>query len=359
MGHLGDYGPTCGSCGGMGCIPGRRPCEAPYCPPQGFIGRFCANLYECLCCPDPCYQPTWVPEANASFFADYARPRTITRLRYDHGWGMQFPDRSEYFMAQEAVMIPNATAPRLKNSGGRGLPLPPPAFAQKHQMQKSFAYKGVPGLINWNQLYLYQEIATQRASFFIEIPYRTFDYLTGPSHSGFSDLNLGGKSLWVDCELLQVAFQFKTYIPTASPSQGLGTGHTTLEPSLLASLRLAPETYLQGQIIEWIPLGGDQGYMGTMFNTHFSLNQVLFRPYPTSPLIGTLEFSSYSFQGGAYTSPIAGPFQKSSGETYAMVGPGLRQSICNNVDCGGALAFPITDHHWASTQLRLELRVLY
>ncbi len=48
------------------------------------IGAFLSNLYQCLCCPDPCYQPRWEPAANASFFADYARPRTITRIRYDN-----------------------------------------------------------------------------------------------------------------------------------------------------------------------------------------------------------------------------------------------------------------------------------
>jgi hypothetical protein len=279
---------------------------------------------------------------------------------------MQFPDRAEYFWPQETLMIPMNPPPahippRFKNSGGRGPQIPPQPFFQKFHARPfaSFRYKGEPGLQNWDQLYLYQEIAAKRSSFFIEIPYRSIDPVITPHQSGFSDLNLGGKALWLDCELLQLGFQFRTYIPTAAGVKGLGTGHTTLEPSLLASLRLAQETYLQGQIAEWIPLGGDAAYQGSMFITHFSLNQVLLRPYPTSPLIGTLEFNSWSFQAGSYTDPVLGPFVKASGETYASLGPGLRQSVCNNIDFGGALAFPITDHHWASTQLRMELRVLY
>jgi hypothetical protein len=311
-----------------------------------------------------------VPEANASFFADYARPRTVTRLRVDLGWDMQFPDRAEYFWPQEVLMFPTnvdkakhpkGIPPRFTKDGGRG-PQVPPQTATKRLHNRgffTFRYHGEPGLREWDQLYLYQEIAAKRASFFIEIPYRQV-FPTIASHaSGFSDLNLGGKALWLDCELLQLGFLFRTYIPTASPMKGLGTGHTTLEPSLMASLRLAQETYLQGQISEWIPLGGSPGYQGSMFITHFSLNQVLFRPYPSSPLIGTLEFNSWSFQAGSYTDPIVGPFQKASGDTYASLGPGLRQSVCNNLDFGGALAFPISDHHWASTQLRIELRILY
>src|SRR5262249_29712618 len=54
---------TCG--GGPNCVPGQKPCFPPPHDPNTAIGAFCQNLYECLCCPDPCYQPTWVPAANA------------------------------------------------------------------------------------------------------------------------------------------------------------------------------------------------------------------------------------------------------------------------------------------------------
>ena len=89
------------------------------------IGAFLTNLYQCLCCPDPCYQPAWEPAANASFFADYARPRTVTRLRYDNLEAMTRPDRNQFLINQvkpaatrtSPIVNPFAPAPA-------GLPLP-------------------------------------------------------------------------------------------------------------------------------------------------------------------------------------------------------------------------------------------
>ncbi len=62
------------------------------------------------------------------------------------------------------------------------------------------------------------------------------------------------KSLLFDCEMLQVAFQLRTCMPTGAAANNLGTGHVSLDPSILASLKLTPTTYLQGQIGNFIPI---------------------------------------------------------------------------------------------------------
>ncbi|MCA1686982.1 MAG: hypothetical protein LC745_13635, partial [Planctomycetia bacterium] len=87
-------------CAGGSCVPGQKPCYPPATPCGTVFGQFFSNLYQCLCCPDPCYQPRWVPAANASLFADYARPRTVTRIRYDNLNNMLRPDRNEFFLKQ-------------------------------------------------------------------------------------------------------------------------------------------------------------------------------------------------------------------------------------------------------------------
>ena len=343
--HEASGGCSHGGCGGGGCIPGRK---AGYSyEASTLVGRFFGNLYECLCCPDPCYKPGWVPQANASFFQDYARPRTIARFRWDNVSDFQFPDRSEFFWARD-------------DGKGAG-PQPPHPFPRKvpaGSTIKQVQYKGERS-VSYDQLYYYQEAAAGRSSFFIEIPYRsTHPYYTD-HHAGFSDMNLGTKSLLLDCELLQITFQFKTYLPTGQSIKGLGTGHVSLEPSLLASLRLSPDTYLQGQIAEWIPLGGDPAYAGAILHYHGSLNHVLYRLTPDVPVIGTLEGNAWSFQDGAYTDPVLGSFRKSSGDTYFNLGPGLRVSVCNNVDFGAAVAFPLSEPHWANPIFRSEFRILY
>jgi hypothetical protein len=89
------------------CIPGRQPCDNLAKDSNTFIGAFVSNLYNELCCPDPCYQPSWDPAANASFFADYARPRTVTRFRYDNLEDMTRPDRNQFWIQQVTLAHKN------------------------------------------------------------------------------------------------------------------------------------------------------------------------------------------------------------------------------------------------------------
>src|SRR5438874_11181080 len=70
FGNSTGWSGSCSSCGGNGCgtcgscFPGQlcEPCEG-----EGFVGRALARLHNCICCPDPCYEPRWVAAANAAF----------------------------------------------------------------------------------------------------------------------------------------------------------------------------------------------------------------------------------------------------------------------------------------------------
>src|SRR6202044_3955508 len=103
------------------------------------------GLYECICCPDPCYEGRWTPIADSAFFVEGARPVTQTRLRWDDGVGMILPDRSEYFWARA-------------DGSGKG-----PAPAGPNFITPSLSY---------NQLYLYTEAAIKSVSVIFEMPYR-------------------------------------------------------------------------------------------------------------------------------------------------------------------------------------------
>ena len=256
-GTAGDGGCMCSDgCESCNCHPGRtcqHGCGGGGCG-DGCTGRFFGGLYECLCCPDPCYEPMWVHAANAAFFQDTVRPKTYTRIRYDYGENLTQPDRAEFFWA------------RTGTGGGAGV--------------AGFNAKGPPKpetSLHYDELSLYQEIAAGGFGFFIEEPYRSVYPDVNDHDANFGDLNLGTKSLLVDCELLQVAFQFRTYIPTGNSRNGIGTGHASLEPALLASLKLTPTTYLQSQLAEWIPIGGDQDYQGATIHYHFSVNHSWFK----------------------------------------------------------------------------------
>jgi hypothetical protein len=324
-GNCGPNGCGPGGCVDGNCIPGRfRHCD--WCNRDTFCGRLFCHVYEELCCPDPCYEGRWIPVANAAFFVEGTRPVTSTRIRVDHASNYTFPDRNEFFWARSG-------------GGGKG----PPAIETR---------------LRYTELSLYQEVAAKGASAFVEIPYMSMDPEVNAHASGFGDMKIGAKALWFDRDLFQIGFMFKTYLPVGNFRKGLGTGHVSLEPSLLATLKITPDTYFESQLSEWIPLGGDNDYAGALLHTHCALNHVLCRPLHDVELIGTVEFNGYFFQDGAFSDPVRGQFQKSSDDSYLSIGPGLRLVICEWLDFGAAAAIALGDHG-PEQVYRGEFRVRY
>jgi hypothetical protein len=279
-----------------------------------------------LCCKDPCYEPHYSIVGNAAFFQDGVRPQSQMRLRYDFGNNLTQPDRAEWFWAKI-----NGRGPKIAN--------------------------GSETRVDYHEVSMYTEAATERFGFFIEEPYRSYDAEQAGHHANFGDLNLGTKSLLVDCELLLLTFQFKVYIPTGNPNTGIGTGHTSLEPSLLASVKLAQATYLQMQLAEWIPVGGDTDFQGSVIHYHASLNHSFWKRGALE-LIGTGEFNGWTFQDGLFTGP-GGVATKASGETYVTVGGGLRLVFCEKADLGFGSSFALTSDHFADQLYRTEFRLRY
>jgi len=319
----GLFGYVHGGCGsGNGCYAGRTPCHGF--DADTWCGRLLGCLYEELCCPDPCYEPAWIPTANAAFFQDGPRPVTQTRVRWDRGHNYRFPDTAEFFWAQ---------------IGGKGPATPTPS-------------------LRYDQLWFYQEIAAKGASVFVELTYLTHDPVFGNSAAGMGDMNVGAKTVLLDRELLLITMQFRTFIPTGNFTAGLGTGHVALEPSLMAALKLTHSTHLQTQISEWIPLGGSNGFQGSVFHFHGSLNHMLCEYGNMLAIIGTLELNGYTFRGQFTDFPSGEPASLSAA-TYMNGGPGLRVQICERVDFGFAAAFGFGNRHGPDQLYRSEFRLRY
>ena len=323
----GMLGPHFGSGGcGANCYPGRRCDHECGSHQDNHIARIWNGFYECLCCPDPCYEPRWVTVANSAFYADQVRPITQMRLRWDAMRNGFFSDRAEVIHARA-------------DGKGKGPRTPPVVRFDKDE----FAY--------------YMEGATGRFGLFVEMPYRNLDREATGVEAGFMDMNIGTKSLLLDCELMQITFQFRTFIPTGSPGKGLSTGHVSLEPSLLSAIKLGPHTYLQCQAAYLIPIGGDQEYAGDVFHYHLSFNHVLWRPLTGVQIIGTAEFNGWSVLDGQYTLPTAAggvPFDARG--SLLSAGPGVRLVICDKIDFGVGSAFAITADKWAEQMYRAEFR---
>jgi hypothetical protein len=74
----------------------------------------------------------------------------------------------------------------------------------------------------------------------------------------------------------------------------------------------------------------------------------------------------WSFQNGGFiptilpSGNIPHPIPHDSGISYFNIGPGLRQSICNRVDFGGAITWATNSAaHWAQPWFRFEVRFLF
>jgi hypothetical protein len=260
------------------------------------IGRLLCGLHSSLCCPDPCYEPCWIPAANAGFFLDSAKPVTMMRFRYDAIIGGPTPTQGGYFWA---------------SAGGPG---------------------NVPFVAH--DLVLENEMAVEKFSFFVNTPFRI---VGGTNGAGYADMRIGTKSLLLDTEMLLGAFQFTTYLPTGLAASGTGNGNVGLEPAALFTLKIMQDTYLQTELAEWIGILTSQ----SVFHYHLSLNHTLTAPRKDMQLIGTIEFGHYVF-------PNAFGF-------YSL-GPGLRFHFCQKLDIGFGMQFNVGEFHYMNQDYRTELR---
>jgi hypothetical protein len=326
----------CGPCGS--CIPGRQPCG---CCDDTLIGRIWSGFYDCICCPDPCYEPRWIAAANNALFTDAARPVTQTRLRWDNGNGLIRPDRAEYFWARA-------------DGRGKGPRLPANAT--------NAGFRGET-FVDYDELSLYTEAALGRFGTYVIMPYRAVSPELNNYAAGFGDLRIGTKSLLLDCELLQIALQIETTIPTASPGKGLGIGHVAINPSLLFALKLTNNFYYQMQVGEWLPVGGDSSYQGAIFHYSGALNYAI--PVLCGvQFVASAEAGGFVFNGGRYTDPFVGGEPdgdntkgfRANGQTIVWAGPSARLVICDKIDFGGGVAWALTNDHMAETLYRFEFR---
>jgi hypothetical protein len=348
-GQLGDPGDlNFGYCATGRCTPGRAVCY-PYAG-DSFFQRVSSLIYQCLTCPDPCYEPSWNPLANAAFMIDSPRPQTMLRIKYDRWSNITTPDRGGFFWSQANGKGLGPSPLRLAQSGsGIKPPVPQPVF------------------VNIDEgTYSMEAGAAGKMAFFLNFPYRlvnTNDTYAGGA--GFGDMSLGTKSVLIDTELLLLTFQFKTYMPIGNASRGTGLGVVRLEPSLIWSTKLSEKTFFQGQLGEWVPLGGSN-YFGSVLLSKFALNHELTEIIPNVPLIGVLEIDGWTFQSGRYTQLFSTPNKQiatvtrsANTQSYWNIGPGARIAFGNKADLGMGLLFGMGSQSWGNPIVTVDLRWMY
>jgi hypothetical protein len=247
---------------------------------------------------------TFAAADAAAGYIDSAIPRTRFRLRYDSAYGDNRPDRAEFFYPKCGCFANPALAGANFDPKASG----PPLAETK---------------VDYQDINAYLEAAyCNRISGFIEIPYRFLNPEVNANTNGFSDLQVGFKAAAIAQEDQYLTFQMKTYIPTGDGSRGLGTDHVSLEPGLLYYQKLSDRLTLEGEVKDWIPIGGSD-FAGNVVRygvglSYIVLNGCKFRASPVLELVGWTVLSGKEADGAT------GQIFNAAGDTIINAKFGIR-----------------------------------
>ncbi|MGD9853919.1 MAG: hypothetical protein AB7U20_03120 [Planctomycetaceae bacterium] len=232
----------------------------------------------------------------APFFIESAQPYSHIGLQYENGWNLSKPDRSEFFWAAPT------TGPGPERS------------------------------VDVTTLTARMETATARASAILAVPLRAVDPEINRNTSGIGDLTVGGKLVLVSGKDWVVTQQTLTYLHTGPAGRGMGTGHVSMEPGLLARYRWTDEMYFHGQMRYVIPLSGTDDFPGEVLIWGVGASWI-WHETDAFAVLPTFEVAGISFLDGQRTTP-AGAAVDVDGETSVEFLPGLRFVLGPQGDLG-------------------------
>ncbi len=338
------------------------------------------------------------PTVGVGGYLDNPVPITTFRLQYESAYNINRPDRSEFIWAawKELGFHPHGI-------NGQG------AFFDPSAKGPEFIFSH----LDYQDISPYFELAiTKRFSAFVEIPVRfihTSGLLEDPdnermpngqffpeprppggenhedlpfngiNNGGLADMNAGFKYAFIANPNRYLTFQFRTYIPTGDPGQGLGTGHVSLEPGLLYYQRLTDRVTFQSEFRDWIPIGGARSIidgrrfdgniliygLGVGYDIYRSRNWVV---TPVGEVVGwTVLGGLASVAAGAITAtPPPGVFlpqghgvEDASGNTIVDLKFGVRTTFCDRHSVYAGYGFAVTGNRWYQDIIRVEYRFLY
>jgi hypothetical protein len=324
-------------------------------------------------------------------YLDNAIPMTMMRLRYDFGFGVNRPDRAEYFYAawRELSFHPHAIT-------GKGI-----IFDQNARGPEQ-----LPANLNYQQFSTYMEFAyNHRLSAFVNVPVRyvnfrhieedpDLDRKRNPADfpapgspffpepfmgaetpvnnnpTGLSDIDCGFKFAFLADPCQYLTFQFRIFVPTGDSYTGLGTGHPSLEPSLLYYRHLN-RLELQAQLTDWTPIGGGP-VAGNVLSYGVGIGYDIYQHgnFRITPIV---EFFGWSVLSGLETvfAPVSAPtpphvelprthgVQDASGVTIIDAKIGARTYFGHGNDVYIGYGHALTEERWYKEILRLEYRHVF
>ena len=274
-------------------------------------------------------------------YIDPALIATQLRFRFDAAYGFNRPERAEYYYTTWTAF------------GGR---IPNPQFVPD------------PNLDRQSISLMYEHAFSQNFSVFADLPVVYSNPELNPNESGLGDMTAGFKvSLYHDCAN-QLTFQLKNYIPTGESRESwLGTGHYSIEPGILLYRDLGRGWSLEGEIKDWISIGGavnpnnGRNYAGNIlqYGLGVGVDAGCIGNYRVKPIV---EFVGWSVLEGQVFDfdrlPRAGVVD-ADGDTIVNLKIGARLANA----CGGSFyagyGHSLTGDRWYEEIFRLEFRRIF
>lgn len=307
-------------------------------------------------------------QRRASSAVGYIEDATVGsqfRIRYDSGWDVDSPDRSEFFYAKCGCY---RNLPPTSAGADPAAPGPGPGIVQA---------------LNYQQFTVVSEhSAGKHASAFIELPFRWIkptDFVAGSgsfgNQSGIGDIRFGSKLALVSSSSHDITLMVRLSVPTGDSSKGLGIDHGSFEPALLVRQGIGSRFQLEGMFGDFHPTGSSQGPIAGSGN--FAGDVMYYGIAPSFAVISrrTLRITPVAEFVGWH---ILSGYQTSSLVTIGAIGGATDISAADasgtnivNLNIGGRFSFTsagsffvgygwaLTNEQWYDHILRIEYRTKF
>ena len=272
-------------------------------------------------------------------YIDSAIVRNQIRFRFDASYNNPTPARAEF-------LYPKSSSTTTAAPPGPGPPL-------------------LETAIDFQEFSLYAEslLMDELISGFVEIPFRLIDPERNNNAAGISDLHLGLKAmLWSD-SARYFTFQFRTYLPSGDGFDGLGTEHVSLEPGLLFLHRCSNGATIEGEVRDFIPINGSDGFAGNVLRYGLGVSQTWIEGDRVS-VMPVFETVAWSVLSGSVLTGADTPNQRIEGAETTIVNMKMGTRIDFTPTCCSSgtkslyLGYgrSLTGARWYQDTLRLEYR---
>lgn len=287
-------------------------------------------------------------EGSMVGYIDNAIVGNELRLRFDAGFHDLFPDRAEFFYAQ-CGCEPGAAGPK----------------------------PGIADNLNFQQLYMRVEYAPiARLSLFVELPIRWIQPLhfvpgsvqTAPgfgNQAGISDMQAGVKFAIIATHRQFLTVQVAAAFASGDSTKGLGTGHYSVEPSVLYFQKFTDRFSLEAQLGSALPTSssGTLNFAGDVFNYGIGPSYEAYRGEKVK-IAPVLELVGWHIFGGLETNPALfgikkPPVQSADGINIVNLKAGIRTSFGNHSSVYAGFGQALTHNVWYKNILRVEYRYTF